>query len=184
MIDFTADAQPEAPADKLLAIKHACEARDRLRQEFDRLTSATAAVQQQLDWIEQRQLPDLMNECGLQSFVLADGRSVTVREQIYAGVTRDNLPAALAWLRRTGNDAIIRHTVGVRFGKGDDATARELARELAKRYGAQLEILNEEQLHPSTLRAFVRARLAGGEDLPRELFGVHTFNKADIKEPQ
>ena len=183
-IDFTADAETEATPDILRAIANACRARDATLKRLEALERDLATTTRELEWIEQKRLPELMATAGITNFTLNDGRKVGVEQMVYAGVTRDNLPAALAWLRRTGNDAIIRHTVGVRFGKGDDSAAQALAQQLVAQYGERLEVINDPTLHPSTLRAFVREQLRANAELPLELFGVRQFPKAYVKEPR
>jgi hypothetical protein len=38
----------------------------------------------------------------------------------------------------------------------------------------------DEKIHPQTLKAFLKERMADGDSLPNELFGIFNFSKAKI----
>lgn len=126
---------------------------------------------------EQEDLPELMLECGLQSFVLEDGSKVSIREEVSTAITAANAKAAMGWLTDNDFGGIIKTVVSVKFDRGEYTTARELSDQLQSRYGAA-EL--KESVHPATLKAFVKEQMAAGTAIPLELFSVHPYNIAKI----
>lgn len=122
-------------------------------------------------------LPTMLSEIGLSSMKLDDGSEVTVKPTYGANILVDNRPQAYEWLREHGYDDIIKNTVFCQFGRGEDDKASAF-----KAFAAQEGHLAEqkEEIHPQTLRAFVKERTENGETLP-EVFGVYVGQRAVVK---
>lgn len=154
---------------------------DAQRAKLAELNGVAAALANEIRKLEEKTIPDAMAEIGITDFTLTDGRKVSVAQEIHCGISQSNLHRALAWLRATNNDGIIRHIVGVKFGKGNDVAAAELALYLQEKYGANLEVLDNETVHPQTLKAFVKEALQDTPDFPEDLFGVYKINRVALK---
>jgi hypothetical protein len=100
-------------------------------------------------------------------------------EDIYsASITEARRAEAFQWLRDHGFDDIIKNTVSVRFGRGED----ELCNRLLGMLGQQgFPVEQSEKVEPSTLKAWVKERVTRGEQFPMELFGAYIGKKASIK---
>jgi curved DNA-binding protein CbpA len=123
-------------------------------------------------------LPTMLAEIGLSSMKLDDGSEVTVKQTYGASILVDNRPAAYEWLRERGYDDIIKNTVACQFGRGEDDKASAF-KEFAEKEGFLAE--QKTEIHPQTLRAFVKERVENGDDFPMELFGAYIGQRAVIK---
>ena len=123
-------------------------------------------------------LPASMAEMGLASFTLDDGSQIDVKPTYGASILVDNRPKAYEWLRDNGYDDIIKNTVACQFGRGED--------DLASAFSAFAESQGytpsqKTEVHPQTLRAFVKERCEAGDEFPMELFGAWVGQRAVIK---
>lgn len=126
--------------------------------------------------IEQVDLPDLMQELGIDKFRLANGASVEVRPEVDAAITEARRAEAHAWLVGNGFGGLIKTEVVVSFERG----AIDAAQQCAEDTGGALV----ERVHPSTLRSFVKEQMAAGKPVPFDLFGVHPYHKVKITAPK
>ena len=124
------------------------------------------------------ELPTMLAEIGLSSMKLDDGSEVTVKPTYGASILVDNRPAAYEWLREQGYDDIIKNTVACQFGRGEDDKASSF-KAFAEKEGYLAE--QKEEIHPQTLRAFVKERVENGDDFPMELFGAYVGQRAVVK---
>ena len=123
-------------------------------------------------------LPSMLHELGVQSFTLDDGSKVDVKPTYGAHIRADNKAAAHQWLRDNGFDDIIKNQVTCTFGRGEDDQAASFV-EIAVSSGHAP--IQKADVHPSTLKAFVKERIEAGRDIPQDLFGVYTGHRATIK---
>jgi len=123
-------------------------------------------------------LPGMFIELGLNKLELDDGSTVEVKQTYGASIKVDNRPAAYDWLREHDYDDIIKNTVACNFGRGEDEVAKQFA-EFASTQGFDAQTKTE--VHPQTLRAFVKERVEAGEEFPMELFGAWVGQRATIK---
>lgn len=132
--------------------------------------------------ITENDLPEAMDALDVEEFKLANGRKVTITQSFHPNISEDHRPLAFEWLRKRGHDGIIKRHVSVEFGKGEDKIANRLLMNLRKyKTLAQNSIKDREQVHPQTLKSFVKEMIETGEDLPMDLFGVHVRRSATIK---
>ena len=124
------------------------------------------------------EMPAMLAEIGISSFSLDDGSTVEVKQTYGASILVDNRPAAYEWLRDNGYDDIIKNTVLCQFGRGEDDRASAFAA-FAQQQGYVPE--QKTEIHPQTLRAFVKERVEEGEAFPMELFGAWVGQRAVIK---
>ena len=123
-------------------------------------------------------LPALLQEVGINKFELDDGSTVEVKQTYGASILVDNRPQAYDWLRDNGYDDIIKNNVICTFGRGEDDKASAFQAFAAKEGFAANQ---KTEIHPQTLRAFVKERVEAGEEFPMELFGAWVGQRAVIK---
>jgi hypothetical protein len=123
-------------------------------------------------------LPTMLAELGLSSMTLDDGSNVTVKQTYGASIRVDDKPQAFEWLRDNGYDDIIKNQVLCVFGRGEDDQASAF-QALAIQQGLAPE--QKTDIHPQTLRAFIKERVENGDDFPMELFGAWVGQRAVIK---
>lgn len=149
---------------------------EQLDAELLRLGLLAQKVQAELD--ETRgALAAGLQELGLKGLDLASGQRIELQEVVSASITDENAADAHAWLRQHNLGDLIKNVVTVSFGKGEDGYAQlllKVVRDLQDREELRCGgVEQKEGVHTSTLRAFVKARLAAGEDLPLDLFKVY-----------
>lgn len=130
--------------------------------------------------LEQEDLPELMRELGVESMKFPDGSALALKDEISCSITQANRPAAHGWLVDRGYGAIIKSNVVVAFDAAHHEQAEALAGELARDYSVGME----DKVHPSTLKSFLKERMAAGEAVPFDLFSIHPYSKAVYKESQ
>ena len=83
------------------------------------------------------------------------------------------------WLRDNGHEDLIKNTISVNFGRGEDESASKL-REALNNEGSSYT--DKTGVHSQTLKAFVREQVESGQNLPLDLLGVFIGQKTTIKE--
>ena len=124
------------------------------------------------------QLPEALEEMGLQKFTLTDGSEISVKPIYAASIPVDRRPEAFEWLRDHGFGDLVKNNVTVTFGRGED----EDARDFVDFCDAQGFVPSQtEKVEPSTLKAWLRERVEAGDPIPLDLFGAFISQRATIK---
>jgi hypothetical protein len=147
-------------------------------EEIESLEKDLKASKEKLLKLTDQEMPSLMAEMGISSLTLEDGAVVKVTQTYGASILVENRPKAYDWLRDHGYDDIIKNTVLCQFGRGEDDRASAFA-EFAAEKGFAPE--QKTEIHPQTLRAFVKERVENGDEFPMELFGAYIGQRATIK---
>ena len=146
--------------------------------EIDDLESMLKEKKEQLRRQSEEDLPSMMAELGINSFELDDGSRVTVKDLYGGHISLANRDAAYLWLRDNGFDDIIKNTLSIVFGRGEDQKADHFMK-ILEGYGLLPE--KKEGVHPSTLKGWVRERMESGDSFPMDLFGAFVGQRAVIK---
>lgn len=144
----------------------------------ERLTQELETAKASLRRTETEDLPELMAEVGLTELTTKEGVEVSVVSDVTCGISEGRMPAAIKWLADRGYDGIVKTEVSVKFGRGEYAQAQELA-EGIQGQGLSAELSNS--IHNQTLKSFVKERMAAGDVVPFDLFGIHPFSRAKLK---
>jgi len=123
-------------------------------------------------------IPGKLAEMGMKSFKMADGSQIEVKAFYGASIKEENRATAYEWLRVNGYDDIIKNTVSVRFGRGEDELCDIL---LTKLRTDNYPVEQAQKVEPQTLKAWVREMVEKGREFPSDLFGAHIGQKATIK---
>lgn len=139
---------------------------------------ALAATKEAKRIIEEETIPSAMQELGLQKLQLNTGQTISVSQEVYASMKNADKPKAFTWLNENGFGGLLKVEVKALFGKGEQESAIDLARRL------RMEGLNayaDENIHTSTLKAFLKEQLKNGADVPLDLFGARPVWVAKVK---
>ena len=128
--------------------------------------------------LKQEELPTIMAELNLSSFSLQDGSQVTLKPISSGRIKEDDKARAFAWLREHGSGDLIKNTVTVTFNREQDNEAKALVADLEEK---DLKPKQKSEIHPQTLQAWVKERIAEGKPLDMELFNVWVGQRAEIK---
>ena len=164
-----------------------------LESEINDLQSQIKERTDELQRIENADLPDALEAVNMAEFKLETGEKVQVQSIVRAslptqtGIDRakgdektelqERLVLGLEWLRANNSGDVIKNEIAVNVGKGNDEKAAKivaLAEELA------LKAVQTESVHPGTLSSLVKEKIANGAVVPFELLGVYTGRKAKI----
>ena len=148
------------------------------QEKVERLDRELKDEKQNLLKLTDEDLPSTMADLGLSKFSLDDGSTVEVKPTYGASILVKDRPAAYDWLRDNGFDDIIKNIVSCQFGRGEDDQASAF-HAFASQQGYPTN--QNESIHASTLKAFVKERIETGEDFPHTLFGAYVGQRAVIK---
>lgn len=146
-------------------------------QEVELAKEALKQAEKEMRRLTDDVMPTLFSELGLQSFKLEDGSELKVKETYSASPRVADRPQVYQWLRDNGYGDLIKNTVFCTFGRDEDEAAKEFYN-MAELSGYCAEAKTE--VHPSTLRAFVKERVEAGDEFPMELFGAWVGQRATI----
>ena len=178
-IDFENDAQALTVEDNTLAsVAELAKQAITLENEIEDLEKVIEERKQALRELTEGRIPEALHEMGLSSFKMADGSAIEVKPFYSASIPADRRGEAYEWLRSHGYDDIIKNTVSVQFGRGEDGAAGELLNVIRKQ-GLLPE--QAEKIESQTLKAWVREMVEQGTEFPSDLFGAYIGQKAKIK---
>ena len=146
--------------------------------EIESLEKTLKARKEALRKQSEEELPSMMAEIGVNSFELDDGSKVSVRDLYGGHISVANRDAAYVWLRENGFDDIIKNTLSIVFGRGEDQKADHFMKILE---GHGLLPEQNTSIHPSTLKAWIKERMEAGDEFPMDLFGAYIGQRAIIK---
>ena len=123
-------------------------------------------------------IPKLMEDMNLSSLKLKDGSELTVKQVYSATLKADKKAEGIHWLRDNGLGDIVKNNITVSFGQGEDNKAVDYA-SLARSNG--YEPIQEEKVHPSTLKVVMKEWKDKGKEVPEELFNTFDGNQTYLK---
>lgn len=135
------------------------------------------SLNQQKHRLSTESIPMLMAEMGVDRLDV-DGLTVVTKLQVHASIPAEKKDEAFGWLRANGLDDIIKNDVVVSFGKGEDNVAGNVVGMLQEQ---GFDPQTKTYVHSSTLKAFVRERVANGKPIDLDMFGAFVANTAEIR---
>jgi len=161
---------------------------DKLSTEVEKLQTIQREIQELEDRLKDKKedekhfscivIPKLMEEMNLSSLKLRDGSELTVKKIYSASVKADKKAEAIHWLRDNGLGDIVKNNITVSFGQGEDNKAIDYA-SLARSNG--YEPIQEEKVHPSTLKVVMKEWKDKGQEVPEELFNTFDGSQTQLK---
>lgn len=148
-----------------------------LTKKRERLEADLKVINDRIGKIEGELVPDIFDDLGFSQIKLADGTKVEVETTYATSITKANQVDAHRWLRDHGHEGLIKHVVAVTLKKGDPQEVHdELIDKLRE---LKVGFKDDESVHASTLKAFVKEQLSGPEavEFPRDLFSVFTLRR-------
>ena len=128
--------------------------------------------------INQEEIPELMENLGLEKFTLSSGQTISVKEAVQCAIPAPRRDEAYKWLDANNHGDLIKTALTAKFGRGETESAIIAQNELARLgIGADLN----ESVHAGTLKAWAREELAQGHSLPADLFKVHVVKMTTVK---
>lgn len=147
------------------------------------LENKLKTAKEDLKDLSERELPQVLNSLGLTALTLADGWSLELKPFTAVGVVKDHTTEAYDELVALGAADLIKNTVAVTFGRGEDELAGHV-RWLLTLFGFQPT--QEKNVHHQTLNAWFREQVRQDPlfRLDAELFTCFVGQVAKLKEPK
>ena len=179
MIDFEKDADAfQVQDDDIAGIAALAKRAKELEKEVEDLEQVMKERKDQLRKLTEQSIPEALAQTGMKGFVMDDGSKIELKAFYSASISAARKAEAYQWLRDHGMDDIIKNTVSVRFGRGEDELCSRLLGLLGDQgYPAE----QAEKIEPMTLKAWVKEQIERGNEFPTELFGAYIGQKAIIK---
>ena len=165
-------------SDKLDGVARLAQEAAILEKEIAEFEQFAKEKKQALHKITDEQLPEALEEMGLQKFTLTDGAEISVKPIYSASIPRDRKDEAFQWLRDHEFGDLVKNNVTVTFGRGEDTIAKDFV-DLCGSQGFTPSQL--EKVEPMTLKAWLRERVEAGDAVPLDLFGAFISQRATIK---
>ena len=180
--DFKLTSEPEDPKPRDINMSDLTQ----LADELDALDAKVQETEVELSVLKQARktiseetLPVLMEQAGVDTLKLTNGRKIEVKDFVDARIKDPNV--AFEWLRETNNESIIKNEISVSLGRGDDAIAQDIINTLKEQYEVEANV--KVGVHNMTLKSFCRDALENpelAETLPKEAFGIYQGKRAKI----
>lgn len=150
------------------------EQQEELEQLVAKLEGELKAAKRKLDTIAEQVLPAVMERLGLEQYSTNTGLEIEIEKKVRAGISKDNLIPALAWLREHGHANLIKRSLTI-------IPSNDVEGELLAKLLRSFDLSDMPSVHAQTLGKFVRELLAEGEDVPQDLFGIYYQPRAKVK---
>lgn len=178
-IDFKADAVALTTSNASLSgVAELARQAKEIGLHIEDLEITLAEKKEALKELLENRIPEALREIGMSKFEMTDGSMIEVKQYYSGSIPANRKGEAFEWLRSNGYDDIIKNTVSVQFGRGEDGEADKLI-DLVREQGLIPD--QTEKVEPMTLKAFVREMTEKGVALPDELFNPYVGWKASIK---
>ena len=157
--ESTTKAVEEISDDSIGDLSALCQKLLRVQADIGNAEERLKRKKEQERELSEQLIPDKLAQLGVTDIKLNDGSRISADPFYSARISADNTEAAHAWLREQGHGDIIKNTMTLSFGQGEDDLAKELVASLTKQGFLPEE---KEAVQPSTLRAFVKEQIESG----------------------
>lgn len=161
--------------EKLRRLRTLCYEQIAIESDIAALEQQLAAKKEELFKVSEVEIPSLFDEIDIEGFQLKNGMTVEVVPYYSGKVTT---PEAMEWLDENGHGDIVKGKLTVPYPKGFDQSQLRALVKLAESLGLTAD--NREEVHHSTLRAWIREMVETGQEFPRELFNVYVGRKTRL----
>jgi hypothetical protein len=118
-----------------------------------------AKLQKELKELTEITLPNVMTDARVSGWVYKDRNDgeweTDLVEDVKFSVKKENLPGFIGWLEKKKDDAIVKRTIVIKFGRDQVKAAKKFLADLAKRK-VDLEPEVKEEIHYQTLQSYCR----------------------------
>ena len=163
--------------DNVKSITDKCHQLQELQKQYKEKEEELSKIKSQVRDMEERIIPEMMQEAGVSKIKLKDGTEVEVKPFYAAKIPESRVDEAFGWLRGQGFEDLIKNTVTANCNRGQDNQVSELIK-VCEEHGFAYS--KKEKVEPMTLKAFVREQVESGKKLPFDLFGVYIANKTKL----
>ncbi len=167
----------ELSKDDVKSITVKCNELKSLHKQIEDKDEEISQLKKKAKEYEERIIPDMMQEAGVEKLELSDGVKVEVKQFYAAKIPESRNDEAFGWLRDNGHGDMIKNILTANIDKGKDNQVSELIKicdDLGFAYS------QKQKVEPMTLKAFVKEQVEEGKPVPFDMFGVYIANKTKI----
>ncbi len=137
---------------------------------------ALEAAKARVKSIEEHLIPNAFADMGLDDStkLVIDGMVLTIGNEVFASIKSADRPKAHQFIRDFGDARLLKHEVTIKADSEEQADAIVAQHE-------DKTVTSKTSVHPSTLKSWVGKRIAEGDEIPLELFGVFQKRVAKVK---
>lgn len=176
--------------DSLRQISELVERAHTLERAIENLEGILSEEKAALREITEDLLPCAMQEVGMEEFTTITGRKIHLQTVYGATIGKGRNESdedhatrraeAMFWLICNQHDGIIKSKLSLSLPRGDTHLAAKIQDTVREQFGVDLDL--HEDIHPQTLKSFVREQMQGSEDFPHALFRASSHIRANIKQ--
>ena len=162
----------------------ACEEAAELQTTIAGYEDAASAARKRLMTLVMNDIPTAMAEAGVgDTFSLASGHKIKIVNFISGALPKEpeERKKAFGILNNLGGGALIKTHFNLIFGKGEKQEAERLAKSLV---ADGFDFEEKEDVHASSLKAFVKERMRDGSEVPLDDLGLYAGSVAKITVPK
>ena len=112
--------------DSIKSITDKCNDYNKLKKTIEDEEERISLLKHKARDLEERIIPEMMQEAGVSLLKLSDGSTVEVKPFYAAKIPESRVEEAFSWLRGKGFEDIIKNTVTASFNRGQDNQVSEL----------------------------------------------------------
>lgn len=151
----------------------------RLSGEADKVRAQLKVITDQIEKIEGTELPAAMQAAQMESFSLATGQKVTVKEELTCSVPAKRKAEVIAKLRADGHDDLITNEITVDVARGQDNLAGDL---MGVAQDKGLLAKRAENVNTASLKKLLREQLDAGVTVDLPFYGAFLLRRAKISQ--
>lgn len=192
-----ADSDSTLPnTDKLKAVERLIKEQLRLEDLKESLEEQVKQCNKDLERVQDKLLPDALQEAGCAAFTSNEGMTVKVESLYFAAVKKEDEGVFYDWLDSSGSGGIINTKVVIELGKGEHSLGKMLIKlfqdnlpSMQDEDGAKplenltLPLKLDEGVHWATLRAWAKEQTEA-QNFIHPTAKIHNINRAKIKRPK
>ena len=178
------DIDQTAGQDLVQKLRYACEEAAELQATIIGYEDAATAARKRFTKLVADEIPTAMAEAGVgDTFSLASGHKIRVSPFVSGSFPKepDLRKKAFEKLYDLGGAALVKTHFNLTFGKGEKQNAERLAQVLTAD-GFPFE--EKEDVHASSLRAFIKEKMRDGSEVPLDILGLYAGSVAKITVPK
>jgi len=179
MINYEEDARQNVSASDLKNITSLAGSVVRCEAEVERVELELKKARAQLKQVQERDLPEAMLACNMETFTTSDGLSVSVKETLYASIAKKNKAEAIQWLMNNELGALVKEDIVVAFDSGQRESVKSVI-DILKGAGVT-NFSTDETVNTTSVKSAIKELLGDGKEVPLELFGAYFARKAVVK---
>jgi hypothetical protein len=153
----------------------------KLRERIAKGEALLKQLKEQERDLEFVKLPNAMTENGMKKLQLDNGMGIELEQVITGSIPEKRMAEAATWLRNNGHQQLLRNEIVLSFRPGEDEQAAKALFQIKKfKFPFETKI----SVHHMSLKSWAKEMIAKGSNLPLDLLGIFTGQRAKIKLPK